>query len=140
MGYEAPDDGGYEVEETVARLVFPDRDGLEVVCALPSLDELFSAAELAAVDPEKLRAEDYARLNQVIDMFANAVRSWNLTRNGEPIPATPDGVRSLEMTFRIELINAWMSAAAEAVAQKSKQQAPELDPAAIEAELPAETL
>lgn len=139
MGYEAPE-GGYEVEETVARLIFPDRDGLEVVCALPGLDELFAAAELSAINPDKLSGADYGRLHQVIDTFAASIRSWNLKRNGEAIPATPDGVRSLEMTFRLELINAWMSAAAEAVAQKAKQQAAEQDPATIEAELPTETL
>lgn len=141
MSYEVPGAGsGYEVDETLARLKFPDKDGLDVLCSMPGLDELFAAAELTSVKPEKLTATDYAKVNAVIESFGHSVREWNLTRDGEPVPATADGVKSLPMKFRMELIEAWLTAASEMVAARANEKAAELSAGVTEAELPAETL
>lgn len=124
---------GFEVPETVAKLVFTDPSfaGLEVACALIPLDELVATAQLARIDPDAITAAELAKVTQLRDAFAGALRSWNLTRKGKPVPATLAGVKSLDMVFVLQLIEPWVSSSAEFVA---KQQA---ERAEIEAALPS---
>lgn len=124
---------GFEVKETRVRLRFTDPSfaGLEVVCALIPLDELVAAASLARIDLSDITDEDLAKVTQLRDAFAGALRSWNLTRDGKPVPADLAGVRSLDTVFLLQLIEPWLAHSAELAA---KQQA---ERAEIEATLPS---
>jgi len=124
---------GFEVKENTARLVFtdPSFNGLEVVCALIPLDELAAAASLASIDPAKVTPGDLAKVQQLRDAFAGALRSWNLTRKGKPVPATLAGVKSLDMVFLLQLIEPWIANSAAVAAEK------EAERSEIEATLPS---
>lgn len=124
---------GFEVKENTARLVFedPSFDGLEVVCALIPLDELTAAASLASIDPANVTPADLAKVQQLRDAFAGALRTWNLTRKGKPVPATLAGVKSLDLLFMLQLIRPWIENSAVVAAEK------EAERSEIEAALPS---
>lgn len=112
---------GFEVPQTQLRLVFSDPSyaGLEVVCALPPLDKLEETAAIAA-DPAAVTPDTAARL---LDTFAEQLVSWNLTRNGEPVPATRAGLGSLDLLFAMQLIMAWLSSTGELLKQQRATEA-----------------
>lgn len=124
---------GFEVQETRARLQFtdPSFNGLEVVCALIPLDELAAAASLADVDSDNVTPADLMKVQQLRDAFAGALRSWNLTRKGKPVPATLAGVKSLDLVFVLQLIEPWIENSATVAAQLAA------DRAEVEAVLPS---
>lgn len=124
---------GFEVKEDTLRLVFEDPSfaGLEVVCALISLDELAAAASLANIDPDEVTAAELEKVRELRDAFADALRSWNLTRGGEPVPASLAGVRSLPLVFLLQIIAPWIEGTATAIAQQRAERAE------IEATLPS---
>lgn len=87
-----------------------------------------SAGALVAVDLDAIRAgragpEDLARLRTLVADFAGALVSWNLKGDdGRPLGTDVDTVRSLDMTFVLALVGAFMTA----VQQMSKQVQAEL--------------
>ena len=116
---------GFEVPQTTLRLAFtdPSYGGLEVVCRAVPLGELQEAAELANVDPKNVTDEDQARLERLIGSFADALVSWNLTRRGKKVPATREGVDSLDIIFTMQLIAAWLAGLGELVAAQAQSDA-----------------
>lgn len=127
---------GFEVPESRhVRLVFADPSfhGLEVVCRLVPVGQLTEAAGLADVDPKAVRPEDAKKVENLIDAFAKALVSWNLTRgsyrtqSGErkarKVPATRKGVDSLDLIFTLQLIEAWLSAVGKVVAEQANEDA-----------------
>ena len=114
---------GFELQETLVRLRFedPSFDGLEVVCSVVPIGELTAAASLANVDPTNIQTEDLAKVDQLIDTFASALREWNLTRRGRPVPAIHRGVKSLDLVFSMQLIAAWLTGAAEVLAKEAAE-------------------
>ena len=99
---------GYEYEPVLYRLKFEKRPGLEILAGSLSVAEFLDIASLA----DKVQADktDAASAGKMFAMFAAALDSWNLTRKGEPVPATAAGVHSLDLDFALELIMAWMEA------------------------------
>lgn len=135
------DTDGFEVPDNRLRLVFSDPSfaGLEVVCQLATIDQIKNAAALGDIDPEKASDGEIAtELNRIISEFATALVSWNLKRQGAPVPATRDGVGSLDSLFTMQLVEAWMSNSGKVLKDRAQQMkaAAEVD----ESELPVEPL
>lgn len=134
--------------DTVFRLSFDDPELAKLDVRLrASYGLIDSAGALASVDLEAIKAgqagpEDLARLRALVTDFSGALVSWNLEdAAGEPLATDPHTVRSLDMTFVLALVGAFMTALQEMSqdAQAALQQAAEAAQVA-EAELPMEPL
>ena len=101
--------GGYEPDETLYHLVFEDRPALEVMCREPSVGQLLTLTEMGALDQKTISP---ARLRDLFALFAGLLDSWNVTRKGEPVPATYEGVVSQSPGFVMEVIGALSKAVA----------------------------
>jgi hypothetical protein len=110
---------GYEPPTTGTRLDFTGtaHEGLEVTVdevplgttlSLTQQWDKVAAAQAAPEDPEAMLAALPA-VAVLVEGFAAALESWNVTRKGQPVPATAEGLRSLGTTFAIEIIGAWMT-------------------------------
>jgi hypothetical protein len=92
---------GYRVKRKVYKLVFADEEmaGLEVVARSMTTGQLI-----------ELNGKDSGHGAQS-DAFASALVSWNLEdEDGAPVPATLEGIRSLEVDFTLKIMNAWLDA------------------------------
>lgn len=103
---------GYEIQETTYRLKLEEL-GAEVVVREPSIGATGAAAALAEVDFDAVRdgriaPGDVGRIMSLLDAFAGCLASWDLTREGQPVPATVEGVRSLPLPLALAIISAWM--------------------------------
>lgn len=95
---------GYRKERTLYKLVFPDHDGLTVRARSVELGKFLAMTELAEKD-------DTASIRAMIECFAEALHDWNLeTEEGEPVPATLEGVLGQELDFVLTIIDVWMDA------------------------------
>ena len=106
---------GYEVEDTTYTLEFDDHPGAEIVCCAGTMASHLEALSLDWVlsreafsqrfhTDEEVNAE-FARL---FGIFAEHIVSWNLTRKGEPVPITADGLMSLDREFAKSATVAWL--------------------------------
>lgn len=104
MGYEAP-------ELRILRLHFEERPGLEVAARSVTLekwmdltglsgDQALSSYEIPPGTPNDGAQGD----------FIKSLVSWNVTKGGKPVPQTLAGLRSLDLAFARELVNAWVMA------------------------------
>lgn len=101
---------GYKRPETVYTLVFDDRDGLEVRAASVSTGRLLHLADMAG-QLKTGEAKSLSEVRELVDTFAGRLRSWNIEEDdGTPVPATVEGVLSLEFPFAAEIIVAWFEA------------------------------
>jgi hypothetical protein len=98
VGFEAPG-GGFEAPETLIGLDFSETPyaGLEVTVAAGSMGEFLDLEDLAAAGENR----------QMFRRFAALLRSWNLTRGGVPVPATYEGMLTLEPAFTEMIITVW---------------------------------
>jgi len=96
---------GFEAPETLFRLKFedPDMAGLEVMVREPSIDDLLTMTGIEAPDAKTM---DPAKIRAMFSAFADLLDSWNLTRKGEPVPATYEGVISQSPGFIMKIISA----------------------------------
>jgi hypothetical protein len=53
-------------------------------------------------------------IRDLIEGFALVLEEWNVTRKGEPVPATADGLRSMGREFVTTVIGAWFTGIAAA--------------------------
>ena len=95
----------YEDEPRTYELQFADYPGLEVTAAEPSLEEMLELIQLS----EETRTADGTR--KVMQAFAKHLKSWNVTRQGKPVPATYAGLMGRSAGF----INAMTEGFIEAV-------------------------
>jgi hypothetical protein len=89
--------GGFKAPRTVYKLVFDDEDmaGLEVRARGMSISQ---SAEHDA----------FIRDADIAASFARYLDSWNVTDDDDnEVPATLDGVRSLEVPFLSRIVAAW---------------------------------
>lgn len=116
---------GFEVPETTLQLSFTDPSyaGLEVACRMAPRGVLTAAASLGGVDPRRFTREHAATLDHLSDAFAESLLSWNLTRNGVDVPATKEGVDSLDLAFLMQLVTPWLEGTGQALAQQAAEQA-----------------
>lgn len=107
---------GYEAPTSTFLLRFEDHPGLEVRARSVPLGVFTQLASLADVVEHKddhdlaALASGLGELGTLFDNFGDALVEWNVTINGQSVPATPDGVRRLDVPFALELIFAWMDA------------------------------
>lgn len=103
---------GYRVEPRIYRLVFEDRPGLEVRVRSVELGVFLDIIGMAGMDVTRLTAANVEEVAHLFDVFAAALVGWNLETGDGPVPATVEGLRSLEFDFVLELVQAWMDAIA----------------------------
>lgn len=91
MGYEPPSVG--------LKLDFSDTPytGLEVTMGAISLGQLLEIEELT----------EQGGTRGLIERFADCLEAWNVTKGGEPVPASLDGVLSQDPEFILAIVLAW---------------------------------
>jgi hypothetical protein len=102
----------FVVKPKAYRLVFQETDlaGLEVTARSLNTGQFleFQAARLT-----QARGGEAAEpaTQTMLQMLSDAIISWNAeTEDGQKIPFTMDGLRSLELDFTMAIINAWTNA------------------------------
>jgi hypothetical protein len=106
---------GYQ-DVTLYKLVFEGRDGLEVTVEglnTGALLDLMDTAELLPSDPAavKLDTGSRAAVEKLMAALAGALVSWNVEdRAGQPVPATVEGLKSLNLGLVMDIIGAWIKA------------------------------
>jgi hypothetical protein len=108
---------GFRRQSKVFRLVWPeghDNHGLEVKVGALSIGELSKIGGMAELDLQADNGpEAMAALDEMLALFADKLASWNLEdEDGAPVPADLDGVRGQDLDFIMEMVDAWMTAAA----------------------------
>lgn len=101
----------FEVPRTIYNLEWDDEAyaGLVVrVRAMTVREALDGYDTLWAIDNSQDLNERRERVRQQHEMFMSHVVEWNLCENGEPIPATVEGLQSMEGTFVGSMISAWL--------------------------------
>lgn len=86
----------------------PDYEGLEVKARSVSLGVLLDLDE----ETDAMRAGNgIAQTRQLVNLFADKLISWNLEdEDDKPVPATADGILSLELDHAYPIILAWVDA------------------------------
>jgi hypothetical protein len=104
---------GFEAPQKAYRLNFAETDlaGLEVTAGSLPLGEFLKVSELAATKDDPQGAA--ASAAQLFATFAGSLMSWNLTRDGEPVPATYEGILGQDLDFMMKIVLAWVSAMAD---------------------------
>lgn len=77
--------------------------GSLTIAALMDLELALNAA------PETV-AEAVANMAKVVEIFAGALRSWNLTSNGEPVPVRLESVRAQDSGLILPMVREWRGA------------------------------
>lgn len=98
MGFDAP--SGPRL-----RLEFDDAGyaGLVVICREPSLGAYLDLVGLAG-------ASTMDGVRHALEQFGNDVLAeWNVTKDGDPVPATAEGLLSLDRSFARAIFNAWQA-------------------------------
>lgn len=107
---------GY-VRNKIYRLVFedPDMDGLEVRAKSVPLGQMLEFTKLQGQDLENLPRDRQAEtMTAMLETFAGVLVDWNLEEDTPagrvPVPATLDGLKTLDFDFVMQIIVAWMDA------------------------------
>jgi hypothetical protein len=101
---------GYKVQRVGTIVRIEDRPGLEVKVRPVSVQQLLELQRLVLsigdLDLEKPGEDELAAFEKVLRAFAGVIEDWNLEEEegDEPIPATFDGLASLDVNFAMELI------------------------------------
>jgi hypothetical protein len=67
-------------------------------------DAVARVTELTVAELLAARASDAT----MIELFGSHLLDWNLTKNGEPVPATPEGVASIGGNLAMSLAVQWL--------------------------------
>jgi len=100
---------GYRRSPKAYRLKFEDPDlaGLEVTARSLPLGDFLKVAELAGTGA----GNGMKSAGQLFAAFASALVEWNLEDDdGQPVPATLEGVHSQELDFMMTVVMAWIQA------------------------------
>ena len=90
----------------------PDLDGLEVRAVSADLGTFLELTALAEIG-DNPSAADIGKVGDLLVGFAKVLRSWNVTDDaGQDVPATVDGLKSLEFPFVFAIVAAWIKATA----------------------------
>lgn len=107
MGYQDVD---------VYKLTFEGRDGLEVSVEGLNTGELLDLMDSVAVlgdDPAAAKLDGSSRpvIEKLIGTLAGSLVEWNVEdRNGNPVPMTAAGLKSLKLGLVMDMITAWIGA------------------------------
>lgn len=126
---------GYKPIKKIYFINIEELPGLSMRCGSIALGTLVKVQNLAGKSPEELLP---AEQTMVFRMFTNKLISWNVVHpeideaddngscvecglaEGEPLPATLEGLGCLEPAFVMDLIKAWINAIASVTAPKDK--------------------
>jgi hypothetical protein len=105
---------GFEPPSSGQKLDFSETAyaGLEVTMDAVSLGDLLDIQDLA--DAALAGSSPGAAARALFAKFAKCLESWNVTRLGEPVPATEEGVFSQDATFIGAVVKAWQQGLYEA--------------------------
>jgi len=107
---------GFEIGGNTARLVFEEGTALDGATVRVSLDMSVrdflamqrTIAGLSSANPEDLADDMLDRWESAYRTFGDrALVSWDVIFEGEPLPATGEGVLSLPFQVANELFSAW---------------------------------
>lgn len=125
--------GGYRRKARLFNLAFaPDHPlhGLEVTARSVSMRDLLAVMELASLAGASLR-DQAVGVGRLTEKLAELIVSWNLEdEDGNPVPATAEGVQGQDMDFVLALCESWIDAVAGVPAplpQPSEDGAPSLE-------------
>lgn len=103
---------GFEALRRTYRLEFEgsdEFDGLIVKCRPPTVGEALEHLDLAWLSDDEISDEDrLQRLHGLYKVFASRLVSWNVEIDGEPVPATLDGLKSLSNDFGLRIVRSWL--------------------------------
>lgn len=101
---------GYKRTPKQYNLVFGEDSefaGLEVTVSSISVGELLEFQALQ----EKVKEEDFASIEMLLEKFTGAVKDWNLEEeDGTPIPVSVESVKAQDLEFVLTLIEHWIEA------------------------------
>jgi len=90
----------------------PGLDGLEVRAVSADLGTFLELTALAEIG-DNPSTQDIGKIGELLVGFAKVLRDWNVTDDdGQPVPATAEGLKSLEFGFVFGIIAAWIKATA----------------------------
>lgn len=95
---------GFELAPKIYKLKFEDYPGLEVSAREPSTGKLLELQELGD------EASTVTDVRKLFREFAEFLVSWNVTRDGEPVPADYDGLLSMGAGFVRKLTDGFIDA------------------------------
>lgn len=104
---------GYEAPKTVYKLGFDgtDLDGLTVRVKALTFQEMLDNNDVLFEDwtnnPDLPAEEKKTRRDALHELFIRQLVEWDLEQDGKPIPATLEGLRSLEVPLVGSLVWAW---------------------------------
>lgn len=106
---------GYRRPAKRFRLTFDERHelhGLEVVTKSVPIGVILTVMRAAGAGMNrKPTVEDVEGVSTLFDTLGDALIEWNYEDdNGDPVPATPDGLRSLDLDFVTMLSMEWVEA------------------------------
>lgn len=109
------------------RLSFVDESfmGFECVMKRHTLDGVRAAFKALTIQigdlrAGKLTAKQWKIIDRALIQFAHHLVSWNLTVNGVPVPASIEGVRTVDIIFVMQLYMVWLRLMIEAAAQQAE--------------------
>lgn len=102
---------GYEVPDDTYRLVFtdPEHEGIVVRARKMSLGERTHVWFDLALEPTDDAKTFRAKQQELHELFVDHLLEWNLTRKGQPIPQTYEGLMSLDGDFVGLLVGTWQA-------------------------------
>ena len=106
---------GFEIPRRTARIILEDDyEGAEITCALDvDMGTYFHFQGL-------IESEDAAHLEKAFREFGDRILiEWNLEEDGEPLPATAEGVMQLPPALALAILGKWSEAVGEAPAPLS---------------------
>jgi hypothetical protein len=139
---------GFEVPAPTVKLIFEDLEfeGLEIRVHAATMQDFLAVTRWttgAWVPGENI--DHAARLNimtgeweTICDRFADVLIEWNLERDGDPVPATREGLRSQVPDFVRAIIGAWTDSVTGVSRPLEKPSS--IGDSALEASIPMETL
>ena len=101
---------GFEPPSTGQKLDFSETAyaGLKVTMGAISLGDLLDIQDLVE------QASAGKAVRSMMRKFAAALESWNVTKNGRPVPATYEGVLQQDAAFVLAVVQSWQQGMAQA--------------------------
>lgn len=105
---------GFEHKPKLYQLIWGEDTsypGLEVTAKGASTGALLEITELAdgmsAVPDPAAAGEAIRRIRKFFERFAGQLVAWNITEDGEPVPADYGGLAGLDMDLAMEIFAMW---------------------------------
>lgn len=107
---------GYKYSPKVQRIRFDETHefaGLEMTVRSMPMGKFLRLLKMAEMRSQTPTAEDLEQTNDFFNLFGQNLVSWNMTdEEDNPVPATPDGVATLDFPFVTRLVMEYIDAVA----------------------------